>query len=59
MNYYTIRWMDKNGVSDSERIAAETFGDAVKRVRMKAALCEGTPTDVECFGFITILEGEE
>ena len=58
MNYYTIRWMDKDGLADSERIACEDFDDAVKRVKMKALLCDGTPKDVEDFGEITILETE-
>ena len=51
--------MDKDGLAESERIACEDFDDAVKRCKMKAALCEGTPKDVEDFGPITILEREE
>ena len=59
MNQYTIRWTDKEGMTSSERIAAECFDDAVKRVKMKAALCEGTPREIEFFGAIVILETED
>lgn len=59
MNCYTIRWMDKDGLADSERVVAECFDDAVSRCKTKAALCEGAPKDVEDFGPITILETKE
>ena len=59
MNYYTIRWVNQDGVADSEHIACEDFDDAIKRVKMKAALCNGTPKDIEDFGPITIMETAE
>ena len=59
MDKYTIRWSDKKGYNQSEQIACECFDDAARRCKMKAALCEGTPLDVEWFGPIVILETAE